>query len=67
MNVQEAIAATPPVATTTALILGYPLESWVVVGNLVWVSFLIIDKLPVIFERFGQFAAFLKRVINGRK
>lgn len=67
MNIQEAIAATPPVATTTALIFGYPLETWVVVGNLVWVAFLIIDKLPVIIERFGQLFAFINKVRNGRK
>lgn len=67
MNIQEALAATPPVATTTALIFGYPLETWVVVGNLVWVAFLIIDKVPVIVERFAQFVAFIKRIHNGRK
>lgn len=56
----EAVRALPPVGVGALTIMNIPLNEWVLILTLIYTIFLLIDKLPVVFERIKQFVSYLK-------
>lgn len=62
-NKNEAILASPPMGVAGLSVMGIPLAEWVYILTIVYTIFLIIDKLPVVHQRFIQ----LWSLIVGRR
>lgn len=60
----EAAKVAPPPAIGTLTLMGYPLPEWVMLGSFLYTLFLLIDKFPVVIERFVSLYRWVK---NRRK
>lgn len=60
----EAVRALPPVGVGALSVAGLPLNEWVLILTIIYTLFLIIDKLPVVWQRIKQFGAYLKGLRN---
>lgn len=49
----EAVKAAPPVGVGSLTLMGLPLNEWVLILTLIYTIFLIIDKLPAVWERIA--------------
>lgn len=56
----EAIKAAPPVGVAGLTVFGVAISDWAVVLTILYTSFLLIDKLPTVIDRFRQFTRWLK-------
>lgn len=63
-TVNEALRAAPPVGVGGLTFLGIYLNEWVLLATLVYTLFLIVDKLPVVFERLRSLCLFVKKWRN---
>lgn len=66
-HIAEAAKAAPPVAVTGLTLFGIPLQEWILMGTGLYTLFLIIDKLPVVIDRFTAFGRWIKEKFNGSK
>lgn len=63
----EAAKAAPAISVGGLTLFGYPLNEVVLMLTLIYTIFLLIDKLPTVFQRFRELWHFLRGTHNDRK
>lgn len=56
MNLQtaaETVKAAPPITVGVTMLWGLPLSEWAQITAIVWTVFLLIEKAPVVWQRFS--------------
>lgn len=58
----EVMKATPPIGVAGLTLSGITLQDWALILTIIYLLFILLDKLPVVITRLHQFWRFIRRI-----